>query len=119
MPRTPLLVNLQYIFNIFNATWACGTAALEQICCAGFRQQSSGGGDLGVGGDTTVGSRDTLWQYGNVAIWQNCRMAIWQCGMDVYLVKNDRRNSRDTLRQKETKTDRQTDYHLSELKNDQ
>ena len=89
------------------------------ICCAGFRQQSSGGGDLGVGGDTTVGSRDTLWQYGNVAIWQNCRMAIWQCGMDVYLVKNDRRNSRDTLRQKETKTDRQTDYHLSELKNDQ
>ena len=54
-----------------------------------------------------------------VAIRQRGNVAELPYGIDVYLVKNDRRNSRDTLRQKETKTDRQTDYHLSELKNDQ
>ena len=26
--------------------------------------------EVGVGGDTTLGSRDTLWQYGCIAVWQ-------------------------------------------------
>ena len=26
--------------------------------------------EVGVEGDTTVGSRDTLWQYGCIAVWQ-------------------------------------------------
>ena len=40
-----------------------------------------GSGEVGVGGD----ARDTLWQYGNVAMlpfanvamWQNCQMVVW------------------------------------------
>ena len=26
--------------------------------------------EVGVEGDTTLGSRDTLWQYGCIAVWQ-------------------------------------------------